>query len=264
MRFSSISLTLVSTLWLSSSLAETCKHRIYFLPQTHASEYADPDRMDQQQMDKIVSSQLKIANFIDRFPGIPVFTEQAAEQDYTVSSFSAEQIGKIQKYMKSIFRGPLPETITALNPVQKQKLYDNGGEFIQFMLGRLDTLHRVVRDKQKLDEIFNPINDWVATKPPRDIPYPSHIGGLVYGEREKEALIQVNKYLEENPRQKDVILIFGSNHSFQFYPKQFPPQCVYIPPEFRADWGGRFREGPNGFPNNTEIHSSKGPSSAVR
>ncbi|MCB9026362.1 MAG: hypothetical protein H6625_08600 [Bdellovibrionaceae bacterium] len=41
--------------------------------------------------------------------------------------------------------------------------FDNGGDLIQFMLGKVDVLRRVVSNKEKLNEIFKPINQWTKS-----------------------------------------------------------------------------------------------------
>ena len=130
--------------------------------------------------------------------------------------------------------------------------------------GRTRVLHRVVEDEKSLNEIFDPIKRWFNTKPPPSVAYPPEIGRLVYGARERAALSQVQKYFAANNSQRDVILIYGSNHSFNFYPEEFPPECVIIPTEFRTDWGGRFRSGPEGFPAPSSRTEYSKPANAVR
>ena len=119
--------------------------------------------------------------------------------------------------------------------------------------GKLTMIHRVLENEVVSNQIFAPIEEWFKTNPPTNVEYPPEVGQFVYGEREKQALLQINKYFLENPNQRNVILIYGSKHNFNFYPEIFKPSCILIPPEFQQDWRGRFREGPNGFSTGSTV-----------
>jgi len=70
---------------------------------------------------------------------------------------------------------------------------------------------------------------------------------LVYKEREVEALRSVNEYFEANPNKFQAIILYGTNHSFDFYSDIFPKECISVPTEFQDVWKGRMRDGPHGF-----------------
>ena len=229
--------------------AKECGQRAIFLPQTHAADELTGAQTTTEKNNQVAASQLKIANYIERFPNVPVFSEQAAAKDFSITTIPQDKrVALRQMYDQQIFPRGLPEKVESLNAVQKQKLIDNGGEFIQVIRGRTQTLHRVVEDEKALNDIFDPIKRWFDNKPPTNLPYPPEIGRLVYGARERGALSQLKKYFAANSSQKDFIIILGSNHNFSFYGDEFPPECVIIPEEFRSDWGGRLRSGPEGFP----------------
>lgn len=243
-------LTLVSLICFylpGAGATATCPHRVVFLPQSHApdEDYYTSDRnveMDEQ----VANSQLRIADYIERFPGVPVFSEQAGYRDFSLSTIPREKTAALRSYFSSIFPRGLP-TSSMMTAQQRQKLIDNGGDFVQLIRGKLSIIHKVVEDEETSNRLFAPINKWFASRPPANVPYPPEIGRLVYGEREKQALIQINKYFQNNPGQRDAILVYGANHNFGFYPEIFNPECVIVPPEFRSAWTGWFREGPGGF-----------------
>lgn len=228
--------------------AKECQHRVIFLPQVHTADELTGARIAEEQSNQVAASQLKIANYIERFPNVPIFSEQAAARDFSIGTVPQVQRAALrQMYDRQIFPRGLPENPDSLNVVQRQKLIDNGGDFVQVILGRTQILHRVVEDEKALNDIFDPIRRWHRSKPSVNASYPPEIGRLVYGARERAALSQIQKYFTANSSQRDVILIYGRNHNFSFYPEDFSPECIIIPPEFRADWNGQFRSGPEGF-----------------
>jgi hypothetical protein len=266
----SLRIKIVSVFYVLTSFAfaeaqaNECKHRIIFLPQSHAADELTGAQTSEVQNNEVAASQLKVASYIERFPQVPVFSEQAADQDYSWDMVPADKRAALRSTFNQIFPRGLPESPYNLTDVQKQKLVDNGGDFVQLIRGRVSVLHRVVENREDLDAIFNPIKRWFSTHPSQVVSYPPEIGSLVYGAREKAALAQIQNYFSKNTTQRDAILIYGSNHSFKFYPDQFPPECIVIPPEFQNDWNGRFRAGPEGFPsaaNNTDYSK---PANAVR
>lgn len=235
--------------FISVARADECRHRIIFYPQTHATDKLHGAQRSESQQQKIAASQLKVANFIEGLPDVPVFTEQAGHQDFSLDTLSKDKVIALKQFFDQVFPNGLPNDSSMLSDIQRQKLVNNGGDFVQLIRGRTKILHRVAENKESIDEIFVPIKRWFETHPSRDASYPPEIGALVYGAREKAALLQIQNYFSKNPRQKDVILIYGSNHNFNFYPDQFPPQCITIPSDFQPDWGGQFRSGPQGFPS---------------
>lgn len=246
MRTLLIFLTVVGAFTFTSANAEVCRQRIYFLPQSHDvknipnAALADSARRD------VAKSQLKIVNFLDRFPQSPVFSEQATTTDLDSSQFTPAVLAQLKAMIDGVFPNGYTLNPENLNEEQVKKLVDNGGEVIQLMRGRLSTIHRVLEDKQTYDRIFGPTLQWFSAHP-SGTPYPPEIARLVYGAREEEALKQIVKYFAANPRQYNAVIIFGSNHNFSFYPDVFPPQCILVPPEFQKNWEGRYRVGPEGF-----------------
>lgn len=227
--------------------AQVCQQRIYFLPQTHDVQNIPNVVLPIEAYVEVAESQLKIVNYLDRFPRRPVFSEQASTASFDVSQFTPKVRAGLETMIRGVFPAGYDLDPRSLNEAQAKKLVDNGGEFIQMMRGRLSTIHRVLEDKQTGEEIFAPILEWYSAHPKRT-PYPPEIARLVYGEREREALKQVVKYFAANPKEHEAVLIFGKNHNFSFYPDIFPPQCVVVPSEFQEDWDGQFRAGPEGFP----------------
>ena len=242
--------------------AGECKHRIVFLPQTHAADKLTGAQTSEDQNNQVAASQLKIANYIERFPQVPVFSEQAESRDFSWEMLPQDKRAALRSYFNQIFPQGLPENPYRLTDIQKQKLINNGGDFVQLIRGRVSFLHRVVENEEALNKIFDPIKSWFNTHPARYVAYPPEIASLVYGARERAALSQVRNYFSQNPTQKDVVLIYGSNHNFTFYSEDFHSECIVIPPEFQSDWNGRFRSGPEGFPTN-KTEDSK-PISGVR
>ncbi len=240
----------------------TCPHRIVFLPQSHAPDedyYAS--RSNDEMNEQVAISQLKVADYIERFPGVPVFSEQAGDEDFSLNKIPREKSIALRSYYSSIFPRGLPSSST-MTDQQKQKLIDYGGDFVQVIRGKLPLIHKVVEDEETSNRLFAPIKEWFATRPPTNVPYPPEIGRLVYGEREKQALIQITKYFQNNGRQRDAILVYGANHNFGFYSEIFNPECIIVPPEFRLDWGGRFRAGPGGFPEKAATERIKASKAA--
>ena len=214
--------------------AKTCKHRIIHLPQSHSTDYAQ--RISVGQKDAIMESQFKIAQYIDRRPDLPVFSEQATESTISINDFSQDIQHKLLQKGASYFPNGLPENFTDLSDVQKEKLMSLGGEFIQVMRGKTKTLHSVVGSLERREKLYAPIDAWFKTVKPTTTGYPLEIAEIVYTEREREALNQIKNHLEKNPKQQDVILIYGANHDFTRHPDVFPSECVVIPDQFKKDW----------------------------
>ncbi len=231
---------------LPAAKAAECKHRIIFLPQMHNIKELPGSQTSEAKNDKIAESQLKIANYFEHLSNVPVFSEQVGE-DFTLDAVPKDEIPSLKKHFDQIFPDGLPEDPKALTDAQKEKLINHGGEFVQLVRGKIKKIHGVVKDPTSMKKIFESINRWYETQPSLDVPYPPEIGALVYGARERAALLKIQSYFSQNKGQRDVILIYGASHSFIFYPELFPSQCVFIPKEFQFDWKGRHRSGPEGF-----------------
>lgn len=256
-------LTAVSAFWpMAQASAAQCKQRITFLPQTHAVDAMTGITDGNLRLDDVAGSQLKIAQYLERFPRRPVFTEQLTEFDVNFSEAPSEERARLRDLMNTIFPYGLPQSAALLNQKQKEKLRDNGGEFIQMMRGQLQVLHKVVANKVELERLMSPIRDWFKTSPDLTREYPLKIRKLMWEAREKAALVEIKRYFERNPSDRDVILIYGANHSFDFYADVFPPECIRVPSEFQGDWNGRFRTSPTSFADETQGVTSSGASAA--
>ncbi|HRO66949.1 MAG TPA: hypothetical protein PL182_05245 [Pseudobdellovibrionaceae bacterium] len=248
-QFKSLPIVLTLVLLFSSawSEAQNCERKIIFLPQTHAPDEMASPAPDPDLDLEIASSQLKVAQYLEKFPKTPVFSEQAAGNDFSMKLVPKETVKALrQLFAEQIFPHGLPGSPSRMTKIQRQKLIDNGGDFVQLIRGRADIIHKVVGNQDELNEIFDPIQKWFKQNRP-GTPYPPKIGALVYGARERAALVQINEHFALNPESKKVILIYGQNHSFKFYEDLFPSECIHIPPDFQADLRGRFRTGPEGF-----------------
>jgi hypothetical protein len=239
-------LTVAGAIALSSAHAEVCKQRIFFLPQSHDVQNIPNAALAESDRREVAESQLKIVNYLERFPQRAVFSEQATTDDLDVSQFEPEMLAQLKSMISNVFPRGYNLDPKSLNEVQIKKLVDNGGEVIQMLRGRLSKIHRVLEDKETDDRIFEPILQWYSSHP-KGSPYPPEIARLIYGAREEEALRQIVKHFAANPHEREAVIIFGTNHSFSFYPDIFPPQCIEVPQEFRPEWTGRFRVGPEGF-----------------
>lgn len=239
--------------------AQQCTHRIFFLPQTHDADPMTGIPANSEERNAAAYSQWKIADFIERFPGLPVFSENAGAKDHNWEVFPADQREQTKANLKQLINEEFPKGIPSrpeyLTPTQKERFIVDDADSVQMIRGRISEIKRVVEDSETMRQILEPIKEWYKAHP-GDNRYSPQVGVIVYGARERQALIQVNKFLATNPNQKDVILIYGSNHSFYFYPDLFPPQCVIVPDEFQSEWTGRFRSGPEGFP---QTSGAKGP-----
>lgn len=62
---------------------EDCKHKIFFLPQSHDVQNIPNAGLANSARQEVAASQLKIVNYLDRFPQRPVFSEQATTKSMT-------------------------------------------------------------------------------------------------------------------------------------------------------------------------------------
>jgi hypothetical protein len=143
--------------------------------------------------------------------------------------------------MKSVFPDGLPNDCNKMTDLQKIKMVGNGADFIELMRQKITVIHRVVEDDQAQEQLFAPVKKWFSLHPGAMQAYSSEIASVIFDEREKLALQQINSYFAANPQQQDVILMYGSDHNFSLYPNLFPPQCVLVPFDFQKDWLGQSR-----------------------
>lgn len=255
---------LAISLSISAVIAKECRHRIIFLPQFHSSDYEKKKLLTNEQKRLILDSQFRIAKYIEKHPNIPIFSEQTANNDFSLNRLAVADQNLLKKYYHQIFPNGLPQNFGFLNDLQKQKLFNYGGDFVQVILGHVQILHKVIDNEKEKNEIYGPIQKWLDSSHSSTDSYPPEIGRLAYGARERAALLQAKKYFSANQNQKNAIMIFGLNHNFGFYQDIFPPECVIIPNEFKDDWYGRMRSGPEGFPHSTLPNSLPKNESAIR
>lgn len=227
-----------STLEMTSDLSRTeessaCKNRILFLPQTHPSILGGSLEIAPENFEKTLRSQFSIAKYLEKNQGIPVFSEQVAS-DMTVETVSAE-FKQTAAQVKTMFPNGLPESLEALTEEQRTVVARAGGDAISFILRNTDKLHRVVENDQIQNQLINQVSEYVQNNP-YATSYSPEIYNIIFNVREKLALEQINKYLLSHPSQRDVILIYGSDHSYSFlnHPEKFPSKCILVPNEFRS------------------------------
>lgn len=211
----------------------SCKNRILLLPQTHPNILGGSLQIAPENFDKTARSQFAIAKFLEKSIGIPVFSEQVSSDQKveTVSSEFKETAAKI----KSMFPDGLPENFETLTYEQQTVIARAGGDAISFILRNTDMLHRVVENDQIQNQLMSQVSNYAQKNPYVTIPSPEIIN-IIFNVRENLALEQINKYIQSNPLQRDVILIYGSDHSYSFqtHPDKFPSQCILIPNEFQS------------------------------
>ncbi|MFN8944309.1 MAG: hypothetical protein ACK5WZ_06765 [Pseudobdellovibrionaceae bacterium] len=208
-----------------------CKHKIHFLPQTHPTVLGRSLQMFPENADKTARSQFAIAKYLERHKDMPVFSEQIST-DQTVQTVSPE-FKKVAAQIKSMFPNGLPQNFDNLAEDQKNIIALAGGDAISFILRNTNMLHRVVENDQIQDQLIGKVSSWTQANPNARTP-PPDIVNTIFNVREKLALDQINNYIKAYPSKTDIILIYGSDHSYSFktHPDKFPPQCILIPNEF--------------------------------
>lgn len=235
MKFSLI-LPTVLLIFSTTSYGENsseCKHRIILLPQAHANVLGGRLQVAPEDLDEIARSQFSIAKYLERHNSIPVFSEQVSS-DITMQAISADFRKFIEK-TKSMFPNGLPHGFESLNPEQKTILARAGGDAISFILNNTKVLHRVVENDQIQDELIDKVSTWYKNNPnATTVPY--EILYIIFNVRENLALDQINNYFKSNPSQRDIILIYGYNHSdsFRTHQDKFPGNCILTPYGFQS------------------------------
>lgn len=163
----------------------------------------------------------------------PVFSEQVST-DQTVQTVSPD-FKKAAAQIKSMFPNGLPQNFDGLTDDQKNIIARAGGDAISFILRNTDMLHRVVENNQIEDQLIGKVSTWAQSNPDATTP-PPEIVNTIFNVRENLALDQINNYIKANPSQRDVVLIYGSDHyySFRTHSDKFPGQCILVPFEFQS------------------------------
>lgn len=201
-----------------------CDHRILFVPQIHASIASGKVEVTQEWADQTLSSQFRIAQFLQKNSSTPVFSEQI-DTDVTLQTASPQFKAMAQSARTDLFPQGLPGTLGAMTSEQKQFLMKAGGDAVSLILGTVPKLYRVVENKSVMDSLISRITTWIQQNP--DVAeYPPQISNLIFQKRETLALEQIKRFFLRSPQTRDVILIFGEAHDFTRYPRLFPSKCV--------------------------------------
>lgn len=231
------------TLLIGSSLyanENVCKHRILFVPQKHKSVIPDQSGAYGQFSEEVSKSQFKIAKYIEKNSNLPVFSEQI-DTNISLRDLSSEQLQKVaSEVLKNTFNSGLPQSYSDLTLDEKRRLFSSGGDLVQLLLGKIDTLYKVVPNREVQDVIFKEVTDSLIKNPIAEsdsgfFSKDSEVYKLIYDKRERLALNEINNYFDKNPHQKEVILIYGGAHDFSRYPELFPSECVIVPDGFQGD-----------------------------
>lgn len=227
-----IALLLFSAFAQAQSVSD-CKHRILLLPQTHASVLGGSLQVAPENADKTARSQFAIAKYLEQHKDIPVFSEQVST-DQTVQTVSPD-FKRAGAQIKSMFPNGLPQSFDDLTDDQKNIIARAGGDAISFILRNTDMLHRVVENDQVQDQLIGKVSAWAQKNPYATTP-PPEIVNTIFNVRENLALDQINSYFKAHPSQRDVVLIYGSDHyySFRTHSDKFPAQCILVPYEFQS------------------------------
>lgn len=210
--------------------------RIIYYPQLHQTK----SMLDNAAlMDLVAFDQYRLLTFIRDNPDLVVFRESLCEEfnpdsgtEQTLRTVANEQFKHV------------PSSFNNTYQVQRNLLYEKGGVFIALYLGLITAVQPTTTTAfcTKWDaKIMGPLG-W------------SHMP-VIFQEREKDAVVRINKYLEMHPS-KRVLLVFGAAHDFSSY---FPaaeycevnPNQLASYPGFRPvqapktgdqDWGEIARE----------------------
>jgi len=241
--------------------ASDCKHRILLLPQTHPTVLSGSLQVLPENFDKTARSQFAIAKYLEQHKNLPIFSEQISS-DKTLQTVSPD-FRKVAAQIKSMFPNGLPEKFDGLTDTQKNVISRAGGDAISFILRNTDMLHRVVENDQIEVQLIGKVSDWVQKNPYSTTP-PPEIENIIFNLREKMALDQINNYIKSHPNQRDVVLIYGSDHYYSFltHPDKFAPQCILVPFEFQSAITSPYGSGQGSY--NSYPSSNNGqPSGAV-
>jgi hypothetical protein len=242
--------------------ASDCKHRILLLPQTHPTVLSGSLRVEPENFVKTALSQFLIAKYLEQHKDLPVFSEQVSS-DKTLQNVSPN-FRKVAVQIKSMFPNGLPANFEGLTDDQKNVISRAGGDAISFILRNTDMLHRVVENDQIEDQLIGKVSDWAQKNPYATTP-PPEIVNTIFNVRENMALDQINNYFKSNSKQRDVVLIYGSDHYYSFlsHPDKFSAQCILVPFEFQPAITSPYGSGQGGY--NTYPGSNNGqPSETIR
>jgi hypothetical protein len=231
--------------------ASDCKHRILLLPQTHPTVLSGSLKIAPENFDETARSQFSIAKYLEQHKDLPVFSEQVSS-DKTLQTVSPD-FRKVAAQIKSMFPNGLPSNFDELTDDQKNVISRAGGDAISFILRNTDMLHRVVENDQIEYQLIGKVSGW-AQKNPEATTAPPEIVNIIFNVRENMALDQINNYIKSHPNQRDVVLIYGSDHYYSFlsHPDKFAAQCVLVPFEFQSEIASPYGSGQGGYKQPSE------------
>lgn len=236
----SILIIIVSACVAFGEVEFNCPQRIIFLPQYHNLDKNFAKTLEPHELETIARSQFRIAKFIEANNQLPVFSEQAT-RDFVWAELPIPTRARLMSTMDMITPNGLPNRYEELDAEQKNKLIIEGGEFVQFMRGKVPVIHKTIESEEVFQKLYEPIRAWFQKNPGNMQSYSPEIKSIIYTQRERLALEQVQKYFDRNPQASEVILIYGANHNFNFYSDIFNPNCITVPRDFQKSWLGKSR-----------------------
>lgn len=166
--------------------------KLTHLGQTHQLPFgykASPEFIE-----KMVESQIKVANYIKSHPNALVFLEGLTE------NYSGIPDEMLSFTAKMIFPNGLPDNVVELNLLQKKFLYDfDGSVRVMNFLGELKNIYRTITPEQSA------IVDFKISEGDYN-----HI----FTTREKAAMDCIQEVVKENSAIKEVIVVYGDVHDF--------------------------------------------------
>ena len=229
----------------TAAKADTCKHRIIFLPNIHSSVLDGGNKAVVQSdlLEVTAFSTYRVVNYLKDHRDLPLFSEQVSK-DLTMKTATPQFLAMAQRVRTQFTGGG---TFWSLSPEQKQTMALAGGDVFSLIFGITPELHRVVENDKVENSIIDKIVKWHKANA-SVTEYPPEISKLIFDMRENLALDQISAFFKNNPNQHDVALLFGQDHNFARHPDKFPPQCIATPPEFQgpADPNAVVGSGDNG------------------
>lgn len=148
--------------------------------------------------ERIVNSQIKVANYIKKHPEAIVFLEGF------VVNWSGIPDDSMTYEVARLFPNGLPEDADKLTLPQKKFLSEKAGAVtILNRLGQLKSIYRTISpEESKINhsKLFETEDSF-----------------YMYESRERAAMASIQEVLKDNPSIKKVILVFGNAHDFSPY-----------------------------------------------